>query len=306
MPFRSLKIDVSNEHKLHVELAGNPDGIPFLFVHGGPGASISNCYKWPFDLNKHFVVAFDQRGCGQSKPFASLNDNNTWALIEDIEKIRNHLQIETWGVFGGSWGATLSLIYAIKHPSHVSKLILRGVFLARSKDAEFFLTPEGAAAHFFPLDYQKFISVIQGKKTAANILHEYYGLMTNSELEVRKNAYQRWFAWELAISRLIKENIEVIPDAKFVETLALMECHYLINNCFIEENYILDNCHIIQDIPCEIVHGRYDLVCMASGAIELAQQLPKANLHIIENAGHSALETQIRNKLIDIMRQHNE
>nr|WP_136251486.1 prolyl aminopeptidase [Ningiella ruwaisensis] len=305
MSVQSLKLPVSNGHTLHIELAGNPEGIPVLFLHGGPGAGINGNYQWPFNLSQYRVIAFDQRGCGQSQPFGDLQHNTTQDLINDIEEIRKHLKIDNWMVFGGSWGATLALCYAIHYSECVLSLILRGVFLARKTDFDWFLQANSGAARVYPDAYQHFISQVGDASSSDEITLAFYDLFTNSDETISKKALSAWFNWEGAISKLIPDQKDACEHAsnQQVKSLALLENHYLKHHCFIEENYILENAARIAHIPTYIVHGRYDMVCSVSAAYELHHQLPKSELHIIDDAGHSASEQNIRNKLINIMTQ---
>lgn len=306
MPTQSFKLPVSNGHILHVEMGGNPNGIPVLFLHGGPGAGINGNFQWAFNQDAYRIIAFDQRGCGHSQPFGSLAHNTTADLIDDIEQLREHLYIDSWHVFGGSWGATLALCYAIAHPKAVRHLILRGVFLARQQDFDWFLEPTGTAAQVFPDAYMNFSAQIPvDKTTSTQITQAYFERFSSPNDSVAKKALSAWFNWEGAISKLIPDR-QIHSDVasnQQVKSLALLECHYLKHHCFIPENYILENAYKIKDIPTSIVHGRYDMVCQVSAAHKLHQALPLSELFIINNAGHSASESGIRAKLIDIMQQ---
>lgn len=304
MPNQSFKLPVTNGHTLHVEIAGNPDGIAVLFLHGGPGAGINANFQWAFDPEQYRIIAFDQRGCGHSQPFGSLAHNTTADLIDDIEVLRNHLNIPSWQVFGGSWGATLALCYAIAHPFAVSALILRGVFLARQQDFDWFLEPDGGAARVFPDAYAKFSeSIATDNTTSTDISQAFYALFSSDDDLIAKKALSAWFNWEGAISKLMpdKQMSSDTASNQQVKSLALLECHYLKHHCFIAENYILENAHQLKNIPTYIVHGRYDMVCQVSASYELHQRLALSTLHIIDDAGHSASEPATRAKLIDIM-----
>lgn len=304
MPNHSFKFPVSNEHILHVEEAGNSNGIPVLFLHGGPGAGINANFQWAFDLEQYRIIGFDQRGCGHSQPFGELEHNTTTDLIEDIEALRQHLNISTWHVFGGSWGATLALCYAIAHPEAVTRLILRGIFLARQQDFDWFLEPNGGAAQVFPDAYINFSKYIPSdSERSKQISQAYYELFSSNDETVSKNALSAWFNWEGAISKLIPDEQQSSNTAsnQQVKSLALLECHYLKHQCFIPENYILNNANKIVNIPTHIVHGRYDMVCQVSAAYQLHKALPGSELYIINDAGHSASEPGIKSKLIEIM-----
>ncbi|MFC4700874.1 prolyl aminopeptidase [Glaciecola siphonariae] len=304
MSIQSFKLPVSYGHTLHVEVAGNPDGIPVLYLHGGPGAGINGNYQWPFDLQRYMVVAFDQRGCGHSQPFGCLEHNSTDDLIEDIEVLRKHLNIDSWYVFGGSWGSTLALCYAIAHPLSVRTMILRGVFLARQQDFDWFLEPGGGAAQVFPDAYSRFYGQVSGQlNRSAEIADAFFEQFSSSDDNIARAALSAWFNWEGAISKLIpdKQPSSEIASNQQVKSLALLECHYLKHHCFISENYILNHAHIIKRIPTYIVHGRYDMVCQVSAAYHLHKALSHSALHIIDNAGHSASEPAIKSTLKSIM-----
>jgi proline iminopeptidase len=298
----SFKLPVTDGHTLHIERAGNPDGIPVLFLHGGPGAGINGNYQWPFNLEDYNVVAFDQRGCGQSQPFGGLEHNSTEHLVADIEAIRQHLNISSWCVFGGSWGATLALVYAIAHPARVRHLMLRGIFLARQQDFDWFLHPNSGAAQVYPDAYQNFKAQVSQYQSSSDITDAYYKLFASDDENIAQKALSAWFNWEGAISKLLPDAnpSSDVASSQQVKSLALLECHYLKHQCFIEENYILANAQKLHAIPIDIVHGRYDMVCAVSSAYELHRALPQSTLSIIDNAGHSASEQGIRKQLVKI------
>lgn len=299
---KTCKVTTNDGKALHVEVSGNPDATPALFLHGGPGASIGQSYQWPFSNLNYYLIAFDQRGCGRSQPFASLDNNNINAIVDDIETIRVQLGIEKWVLFGGSWGSTLALVYAIKHPSRVSGLILRGIFLGRSQDADWFISPKGGAAQVFHKEYQAFLGNYTYLSTQS-LCEQFYDALLNPKEDVRREAAKRWFNWEGRISRLTESPEQASDFATWqqVYTLALFECHYLLHHCFLAQNYILSNIKNIQHIPAFIVHGRYDMVCKAESAYTLHQHLPKSNLSIIEDAGHSMLEKGISKALVEAL-----
>lgn len=294
-------LSVSHGHRLSVEQSGNPDGIPVLYLHGGPGAGLGKHYQWPFDSKKYRVIGFDQRGCGRSTPTGSIENNTTEYLLQDIEVLRKHLQIDKWIVFGGSWGSTLALLYALRHPKRVQGLVLRGVFLARQQDFEWFLMPNGGAAQVFPDIYQTFRQNFARADSFLDVCKQYIECFKDEKKH--KAALQDWYNWEGHISRLQSSAIDAsdLSSDKQVRNLALLECHYLLNNCFIEENYIIDNIKTINSIPCFIVHGRYDMVCKVESALTLHQHMPSSKIDIIDNAGHSMSENGIAKKLVDIM-----
>lgn len=301
-------LSVGKNHRIFVEQSGNPFGTPVLYLHGGPGAGLGTHYKWPFDLNKYRVIGFDQRGCGKSRPTGSVQENTTELSLQDIETIRQHLDIEQWILFGGSWGSTLALLYAIAHPNTVKGIVLRGVFLAREQDFDWFLMPNGGAAQVYPDAYARFASGIVSGKTIPThyqqICERYYEMFEHPEQY--KKALQNWYNWEGNISKLLSSDIDAsdISTDIQVRNLALLECHYLLNQCFIQENQILDTVAEIEHLPCFIVHGRYDMVCKVEAAYSLHKALPRSKLTIIDNAGHSMSESGIAKSLVDTMREH--
>ena len=298
-------IEVSHGHKLYVEQSGNPQGIPIIYMHGGPGAGLGKNYQWPFNPLKYRVIGVDQRGCGRSIPFGDTNNNSTQLLIADFEMIRKHLNIDKWIVFGGSWGSTLALIYTIQYPQFVMSMVLRGVFLARKEDFDWFLLPSGCAAQVYPEAYEKFSRHINDASSSDAVCKEFISLFQSSETTKSFAALKSWFDWEGYISRLIAPNVMMsdLCTDKQIKSLALLECHYLLNKCFIEENYILKNISNIQAIPCHIVHGRYDMVCKLEAAYSVHKALHHSTLKIVNNAGHSMSEVGIANALTNIMNE---
>lgn len=298
---QSHSIVTSDEHTLHVEEFGNHDGIVILYLHGGPGAGLSKGYQAFFDPKLFHVIAFDQRACGQSTPFASLENNNTNKLIDDIEQIRSHLNITKWILFGGSWGSTLALCYAIQHPQRVEQLVLRGTFLGRQQDVDWFISPHSPAAKIYPDQYQNFI----GSKDHLNsqeICEHYFALLTHDDENIKHGAATRWFAWEACISKLkIETGQEKLANERQIYSLALLECYYLLHDCFIEENHILKNADRISHLPATIIHGRYDLVCQHEASVQLAQKLPLSELITVDDAGHSMTENGIRKVIVDTL-----
>jgi proline iminopeptidase len=244
------------------------------------------------------IVLFDQRGSGKSTPHASLEENTTWHLIEDIEKLRNHLGIESWQVFGGSWGSTLSLAYAITHPDRVRQLVLRGIFLCRPKEIKWFY--QDGASWIFPDVWEQFVNVIPGPERG-DMVTAYYRRLTSEDPEVRLQAARAWSIWEGSTSKLFQDAhlIEEFSDAEFATAFARIECHYFMHNAFFEtENFLIENVGRIRHIPAVIVQGRYDVVCPITSAWELHRAWPEADLQIISDAGHSASEPGTINALV--------
>ncbi len=291
----SLQVD--EVHTLHIEEAGNPSGLPVLFVHGGPGGGCLPIHRQFFNPKKYRIILFDQRGCGQSRPHACLTNNTTDYLIEDIEKIRKLLKIESWALFGGSWGSTLSLLYAQAYPERVNALILRGIFLCREEDIDWFY--QQGANRFFPNFWQDFIAPIS-VENRHNLVQAYYDLLTGDNEVARMRAAEAWSVWEGRTSTLKPSEVNVnhFSDPHFALAMARIECHYFCHHAFIKPNQILNNAERIAHIPTTIVQGHYDMVCPVNQAYELAGKLPNANLVICHHAGHSAMEVDISEQLV--------
>ncbi|MDF2183051.1 prolyl aminopeptidase [Neptuniibacter sp. CAU 1671] len=291
------QIRVSSLHTLYAEESGNPNGIPVLFVHGGPGGGCSPQHRRFFDPEKYRIILFDQRGCGRSTPHACLEDNHTQALIDDMEQIRNQLGIDEWLLFGGSWGSTLSLLYAQAHPERVIGLILRGIFLCRQQDLNWFYQ-QGADA-IFPDYWQDYLQPVPPLKRD-NLLKAYHELLTSPNEVARMAAAKAWSVWEGRCSTLDPnpDVVEHFADPHVALAMARIEAHYFINHAFIEADQILQNCSTIAHLKTIIVHGRYDMVCPLNQAHALYQELPESELHIVRNAGHSAFEPGITDNLV--------
>jgi len=294
-PFASEMLEVSDGHSLYVEQTGNVKGIPVLFLHGGPGAGIGKDYRRFFDPEKYWIIGFDQRGCGKSQPFGELENNDSHALVDDVLFIQRHLNVNKWVLFGGSWGSTLALLVAIRQPESVIGLILRGIFLAREQDYNWYIEASGGAAQLFPDYYQDFLVPIKSKPKDVSIVEAYYHIF-NSDNEVQKMAaIKAWCLWEARISRLHCQFDEskLVSDVHSAISLALLECHYIKHQCFIAENYILQNIDKIQHLPASIIHGRYDCVCKIEGAYSLSQAWQNSQLNIVPESGHSSSEKLI-------------
>lgn len=289
-PFSTGRLKVSTKHEIFYEQIGNPKGQPVLFIHGGPGGGISPDHRRYYDPEHYRVILFDQRGCGQSTPHAELEGNTTWDLVADIEKLRTHLKIDKWIVFGGSWGSTLSLLYAETHPERVQGLILRGIFLCRKKEIRWFY--QDGASHVFPEAWDKYLAAIP-ENEHDDLVSAYYRRLTSPDKATRLKAAKAWSVWEGSTSCLYQEPqfIDDFGDDEFAEAFARIECHYFINGIWMRnDNQILEDIHKIRHIPCEIVHGRYDMVCPVENAYDLKKAWPEANLHITPDAGHAARE----------------
>ena len=304
-PFNSHFLQVSGLHTVYVEEAGNPDGKPVIFVHGGPGGGIEPIYRQYFNPKKWRIILFDQRGCGQSTPFAELKDNTTWDLVSDIEKIRKHLQIEEWVVFGGSWGSTLSLSYAQSHPERVKGLILRGIFLLRNKEICWFY--QEGASNIYPDAWEKYLEPID-KGERGDLLSAYYKRLISENRAIRLEAAKAWSIWEGSTSKLLpdEKTLHRFGEDDFSEAFARIECHYFMNKGWFDpEDQLLQNISKIRHIPGAIVQGRYDVVCPMISAWELHQAWPEAEFHVIKDAGHSMTEPGIAEKLVQITEKYS-
>lgn len=292
---RHIKVD--DIHAVYVEQAGNPDGIPVLFVHGGPGAGCSKHDRCFFDPEKYHIVVFDQRGSGRSTPHAELENNTTQELIADIETIRETLGIDRWLLFGGSWGSTLSLLYAEAHADHVLGLILRGVFLCRKQDLHWFY--QDGASRLFPDYWEDFVDQIP-EAERGDMIQAYYQRLTGPNELAKMAAAKAWSVWEghCATLRPNHEVVDDFSDPHKATSLSRIEAHYFVNNCFIEENQIINNAAKLEGIPGIIVHGRYDAICPLDNAFALHRVWHDSELHIIRDAGHSAREPSIIDALV--------
>jgi prolyl aminopeptidase (EC:3.4.11.5). Serine peptidase. MEROPS family S33 len=297
-PYAEHSLQVDNTHTLHVEESGNPLGLPVLFIHGGPGGGCSPTQRRFFHPDHYRIILFDQRGCGKSRPHACLTNNTTAHLIEDIEKIRRHLNIDRWVLFGGSWGSTLSLLYAEAYPERVLAMILRGIFLCRDEDTRWFY--QQGADRFYPDYWRDFIAPVPEDKRA-DMIEAYYELLTSENEIARMSAAEAWSIWEGRTSTL-KTDADLVDhfgDPFHALAMARIECHYFRHHAFIEPNQILDNIGYIQTIPTTIVQGRYDMVCPFNQAYALAEAMPKADLIVCDHAGHSAFEPEIAEQLVE-------
>ncbi len=295
-------LDVGHGHQLYVEESGEPSGIPVLFVHGGPGAGCTTDDRRYFDPERYRIIIFDQRGCGRSTPYGSIEHNTTKNLIKDIEAIRTHLGIKRWMLFGGSWGATLSLLYAQKHPETVMGMILRGIFLGREADINWFY--QEGANHIFPDYWQEFITPIP-EEERGDLVNAFYKRLNGEDELARMSAAKHWSQWEGQCATLnpCKTVFERFTNTHTAMSLSLIETHFFVNKCFIEPNQILRDAYKLEGIPGIIVHGRYDMICPLDNAYLLHQAWPGSELHIIRDAGHSAAEPCITDALVNACEQ---
>jgi proline iminopeptidase len=296
-PYKTQRLSVDNLHQLYIEQVGNPDGIPVLFLHGGPGAGCEPYHRRFFDPDLYRVVLFDQRGSGRSTPHASLVNNTTWDLVDDIERIREELGIDRWLMFGGSWGSTLSLAYAQTHPERVSGMILRGVFLCRDEEIEWFY--QHGASWAFPDYWEEFLAPIPVDEQD-NLLHAYHRRLIGDNEITRMAVAKSWSVWEGRTASLHPNQAVVgfFSDPHTALSLARIEAHYFVNHAFLRPNQLLQNCSKLMDIPGILVQGRYDLICPMRSAWELNKAWPGSELVVISDAGHSAAEPGTSRALI--------
>jgi proline iminopeptidase len=296
-PHRSGFLDVNGGHRIYYEECGNPAGKPAVFLHGGPGGGCSANMRRFWNPDVYRIILFDQRGSGKSTPHASLDNNTTWDLVNDIEVLRAALQVKRWQVFGGSWGSTLALAYAQTHPDKVTELVLRGIFMLRKKEIDWFY--QHGASELFPDRWQHYLAPIPLSERA-DLLYAYYRRLTSDDPDVRMKAARAWSIWEGSTSTLLpnEEMAAEFGADEMAAALARIECHYFINEGFMTQNQLIDNVDRIRHIPAVIVQGRYDVVCPAVSAWELARDWPEADLRIVADAGHSAFEPGNTHELI--------
>ena len=297
-PFETRRLEVSAGHRLHVEQVGNPSGIPILFLHGGPGAGCEPYHRRFFNPQAYRVVLFDQRGCGRSTPHASLEANTTWDLVNDIEAIRQTLGIERWLLFGGSWGSTLALAYAQHHPERVIGMILRGIFLCRDQEIDWFY--QAGASQIFPDYWEDYIAPIP-EAERGNFLQAYHRRLTGDNEIQRMAAAKAWSIWEGRTASLHPNEavVDFFSQPHTALSLARIECHYFMHQAFLRPNQLLEDATRLAGIPGVIVQGRYDLICPMVSAWQLHQAWPGSELMVIPDAGHSAAEPGIRAALIE-------
>mgnify|MGYP001246940042 FL=1 len=286
-------------HEIYYEQCGNPDGKPAVFLHGGPGGGGSTTVRRFFNPEKYHVVIFDQRGCGRSKPHGCLEQNTTWDLVEDIETLKNILGFKKWLVFGGSWGSTLSLAYSQTYPKSVSEMVLRGIFMLRKKELDWFY--QEGASNIFPEAWEEFLEPIDISQRD-DLMSAYHEIFKSDNTEKKLNAAIAWSRWEGSTSSLSynPDMADSFSDPRFALAFALIENHYFVNKGFLEhENQLIESgIDIIRNIPTTIVQGRYDIVCPMTTAWELSKNWPEANLIVAPSSGHTAFEKEITHELI--------
>ncbi len=288
-PYREHRLAVDALHTLHIEECGNPEGIPAVFLHGGPGAGVSPTHRRFFDPARYRIVLIDQRGCGRSTPFGELHDNTTAHLVEDIERVRAHLGIERWLVFGGSWGSTLALAYAQAHPEHATGVIVRGVYLGRAEENAWFAEADGGARWIFPERWARYEAHIP-EDERDDLIAAYWKRLDSADPATRIAAGLAWLGWEDHAATLVHD-VDAVSDADPLDTLAKarIEAHYFRHNAFLEHGQLLRGVDRIRHLPAVIVQGRYDIICPARSAWDLSCAWPEARLEMVLS-GHSATE----------------
>jgi proline iminopeptidase len=298
-PFDQRMLDVGQGHRVYVEQCGRPDGLPVIVLHGGPGGGCSPAMRRYFDPAVYRVILFDQRGCGRSRPHASVDDNTTWHLVADIELIRQTLGIDSWLVFGGSWGATLALIYAQEHPDRVRALALRGVFLATQGELDWFYG--GGAGAFWPDLWARFTGPIPADERG-DLIGAYHRRLFSGDLMTETRFARLWAGWENALASIDNDGLSGESPADYARAFARLECHYFQNAAFLAaDDHIQSRMDRIAHIPGVIVQGRYDMICPPAAAWRLAALWPRATLHLVPRAGHALSEPGITAELVRAM-----
>ncbi|MBX3486908.1 MAG: prolyl aminopeptidase [Candidatus Paracaedibacteraceae bacterium] len=295
-PYTSGHIAVDDLHEIYWEESGNPKGMPIIFIHGGPGAGSSPASRRFFDPDYYRIIVFDQRGSGRSRPLGEVRNNTTPLLIQDIETLRRHLGLDQWHIFGGSWGSTLAIAYAEHHPDHCLSLILRGIFLCRPSEIDWFLY---GMRTIFPEQWHEFNTFLpEGERH--DLLKSYHTRLMNSDPEIHMPAALAWSKYEGACATLLPSEgtVNSFLDPVVALGLARMEAHYFSNNIFLPDNFLMDNIHKIRHIPTTIVQGRYDVVCPIVTASEVVEKWPEANYIIVPDAGHSAYDPPLCRELV--------
>lgn len=298
-PYREGSLSVSKLHTIHYEECGNPKGKPVVFLHGGPGGGVDPVHRRYFDPKRWRIVLFDQRGCGRSRPFAELRENTTWDLVADIERLRLHLGIDRWVVFGGSWGSTLALAYAETHPDRVKALTLRGIFMLRRSELLWFY--QDGASQIFPDAWESYLAPIPVRERG-DMMQAYYKRLTSKDKRVQRAAAKAWSIWEGSTSKLYTDPamVKKFGGGRFALAFARIEAHYFVNQGFFRrDDQLLRDVGRIRHIPAVIVQGRYDVVCPATSAWALHRAWPEAKLIMVPDAGHSMTEPGIRSALIE-------
>ncbi|MBD3170276.1 MAG: prolyl aminopeptidase [candidate division Zixibacteria bacterium] len=298
-PYSTGTLNVSDIHTIFYEEAGNPDGKPALFLHGGPGVGINPGYRRFFDPGFYRAILPDQRGAGRSTPHAEIEENTTWDIVDDLEKLREHLGVDKWLVMGGSWGSTLALSYAITYPDSIAGIIIRGVFLARPFEIEWLHKP-GGASRIYPDKWEKYLEAVPEDKRG-NTARAYYEMLTSEDDNIRSKAAKAWSSWEGAITTLFPDEqaLAEMTEDKTSMSIGRIECYYTINNFFMKsDNYLLENINNMRGIPVRIVQGRYDIICPVQSAWDLHKALPDSELVIVPNGAHSPMDEGMAGELV--------
>jgi len=291
-PYRTGVLAVDALHRLYFEESGNRNGKPVIYLHGGPGGGTEPKMRRFFNPGKYRIVLLDQRGCGRSRPLGSLVDNTTWHLVADIEALRTHLRVDRWMVFGGSWGSALALAYAEKHPERVTELVLRGIFLGRRSELDWFYQSPAGAAAIYPDRWDEYLAPI-ARAERRDMLRAYYKRLTSPDRKMRLRAARAWSVWEGATSYLRPNPREIASSNRpsLASALARIGCHYFVHGCFFHrDSQLLDDLPRIRKIPAVIVQGRYDVICPMRSAWDMHRNWPQADLQIVSAAGHSVFE----------------
>lgn len=298
-PFDQRMLDVGDGHKIYLEQSGNPDGLPVVVFHGGPGGGCSPAMRRYFNPEVYRIILFDQRGCGRSQPHASVHENTTWHLVRDIELIRETLEISQWAVFGGSWGATLALVYAQAHPDQVLALILRGVFLATKAELDWFYG--GGAGKFWPETWARFADMIP-EDEQHDMIAAYHKRLFSGNLTTEIQYGRAWAQWENALASVQSNGHGGDAPGEYARAFSRLENHYFTHDAFLDyDGQILDRVDRISHIPGVIVQGRYDMICPPESAWKLARAWPNAELKMVRNAGHALSEPEISAELVRAM-----
>ena len=302
-PYQFGHLDVGDGQQMYWEQSGNPAGKPVVFLHGGPGGGTDPAQRQFFDPQVYRIVLLDQRGCGRSTPHvadgADLSVNTTHRLLGDVELLRSHLGIDRWQVFGGSWGSTLALAYAQKHPGRVTELVLRGIFLLRRSEIDWYYN--GGAGHLFPELWEEFLAPVPESERGGDLVEAYHRLLHSDDPDVATRAAVAWSTWEGATSSLLPKPERVVETSqpRFALAFARIENHYFHNRGFLDEGQLLRDAAALDGIPGVIVQGRYDVVCPATSAWALHRAWPDSRLEIVDDAGHSAMEPGIVHHLVE-------